>query len=221
MAISIGGALLGAAGISAAAGIAGGLMQQNNKPGDIGRTVRQAKAAGIHPLYALGQPTMGSWAPSGSALGEGIQNVARAASGGLKQYAAHKVDQAAIESGAPQAEANLAYTLAQTDSITQATAASRLAVMMQRTNQTGYGREAIEAQPLDMSQVTDPATGRVVMTNTPAGWHYLDPNVVPQRTFEDEYGEIGEIYGVGRYAASKAYGGRRRGAKPNWSKYYE
>ena len=95
--------------------------------------------------------------------------------------------------------------------------AAKLQMMMQRANQTGYGRGAVTSEPLDMSEVTDPTTGRIVMTNTPAGWHYLDPNVVPQRTFEDEYGEIGEIYGVGRYAASKAYGARRRGAKPNWS----
>ena len=56
------------------------------------------------------------------------------------------------------------------------------------------------------------------MVNTPLGWHYLDPNTVPQRTFEDEYGEIGEVYGVGRYAASPS--DSRRG-EVNWSKYYE
>ena len=71
----------------------------------IQRTVADAKASGIHPLYALGAgpsggggglpPSfgpasggfMGGQSPSGSALGEGIRGVASAASGYIKESA--------------------------------------------------------------------------------------------------------------------------------------
>jgi len=205
MAISIGGAILGAAAISAGAGLASQAIgpKGTNKSGII-HTVQDAKAAGIHPLYALGATPGYAQAPSGSALGEGISSVGRAASTGLRQYGAHLADQPTT-SESNQAEANLAYTNAQTDLIKQNMEASKLAMMMQRTNQTGYGRgDVVRVGLPDLEQgygtKTTTEGKRLVWFRDAAGRvHQVDQRMAPSEPLEQEWGEVGgELQGAAR-----------------------
>lgn len=206
---------LGAAGIAAGASILGGYLSGKSQEKLAGKNrqlqkqfakegirwkVEDARAAGIHPLYALGASTP-AFTPdiqSGSGLGEGIAQAGQSIQRGMQAAEQQRASQ-------PAQAAALAHTQAQTDYIGWQTQLLKNKVMEQKLNQTGIGRDQVTAQHLDMSQVTDPATGRVAMVNTPVGWHRLDTSQVPQRVMEDEYGEIAEVYGAGRYLQD--YGG--------------
>ena len=225
--------IITAAAITAGAGLAGSLLgggDNNNAikfaekqaKKRIQWTVRDAQRAGIHPLYALGAgyqpPVMPS---SGSSLGEGISRAGAAVGEGVRALGAKKDREAEILAGQPQAQANLAYTVANTDLIKQNIEASRLAMMMQSANNSGYGRGAVTGTPLDMATMIDPS-GDITMMNTMAGWNYPPRThqgqspTVPAREWEEQYEDpASSVYGAARYGYSRPPG------RPNWGQYYE
>lgn len=97
--------------------------------------------------------------------------------------------------------------------------ATKLQMLMQRANQTGYMRGAVTGTPLDMATMIDPQ-GRTTMMNTIAGWNrpptHNEMPTVPAETIERHYEDpTSSIYGAGRYLGSNR-------KKQKWyNRYYE
>lgn len=208
--------------VGAAAGIAGAVTptEMNYDDQAIQRRVMDAKAAGIHPLYAMGQ-SGGYAAPmTGSGLGEGLEAV----SGAIGSTARREDRKQRYAQGQPAAAASLAHTQAQTDYIRQQTEHIKLKMMEQRVNQTGFGREPlVTTEPLDKGFIKDP-TGRLSMFRDFKGkWHRVNRSLAPSEILEQEYGELGgEGQAVGRAAREMyGYGGAGRFEGPSMRDMYD
>ena len=96
--------------------------------------VEDAKNAGIHPLYALGAPTIQS-ATSTSSVGQGMADA-------YNQYEQHQRQKDNDALVRRQAEANIAKTQAETDHVMLQSKASKLA--MAKAMMTGAGKPRSE-----------------------------------------------------------------------------
>lgn len=193
MAISVGGAILGAAGIGAAASIGGQLLAGKRSGGSIGQTVKQATAAGIHPLYALGAgynpPAMPS---SGSGLGEGISRAGEALAGGGEAYARNLRAEASFagDQNMDMARhgAQMKKLAAETDYILQNTEFTKHKMLQDRLNYTGIGRGSFPPGPAPNPMVEGVQTGRQPKTG-----YAFDPGVSDADVMEGRIGEISDF----------------------------
>jgi len=168
----------------------------------IQRRVMDAKAAGIHPLYALGSPATIPGPTGGSGISEGLSTISRAAGRSAQRTATAT----ARTAQAPLDAAALAHTEAQTDYIRWQIEQQKLAMMSQRVNQTGYMRGAVTSEMLPQGYMKDPS-GRLSMFRDARGkWNRVDTTLAPSEVLEEEYGETGgELQGAAR-AVKGAYG---------------
>lgn len=174
-----------------------GLAQEGVSPSRRGQTnavrirVRDAKAAGIHPLYALGASVGDTGAPgSGPTVGDALGDLGyslnriggdRAAKDARKQAAAESASRVRVnETQAMLNEARSRSILAET-----------------KANPT------ITRELLDPSYLEHPDTGRLAMWRDATGkWHRVDQSVTPAEVGEREYGETFELQNI--YRAIKA-----------------
>lgn len=149
--------------------------------------VKDAKKAGIHPLYALGAPAVGSSATvgaGGDGILDGLRDVGTAAhrieQRELQKQASQRADaQADAEIAESRARARAADAQAYRDFVTTSMQASTL----QRTAAKANVKQDI-AQAIDL----------------PFGGGDFNPGPsTPTQRIEDEYGGIaGEVYGISR-----------------------
>jgi len=138
--------------------------------------VADAKAAGIHPLYALGAQTH-SFAPVsvGSNFGDMGQDISRA-----------------INATRTQEEKDDAYTasIKTLDLQNKSLQNDLLASQIRKLNAAGTG------PPLPSSEKAE-SPQRTVGLRTPEGLIITNQNMSDQQAFEDRYGEVvGEFYGL-------------------------
>ncbi len=166
--------------------------------------VADAKAAGVHPLAALGaniaQPVVSGQSVTGSGTGEAIAQLGTSFGGAGKHLTNKRAQAAETARINAQAESGIRLNESQT----------MLNIARSRSIQAEIARNpTLTREALDMSMVVDPTTGRTTMVNTPAGWHRLDPSTVPTEVMEREYGELGDlVYGPARYTSTTAKTGQ-------------
>lgn len=149
--------------------------------------VRDAKAAGIHPLYALGAAVGPTGAPgSGPSVGDVLGDLGHNVAGiGDSQARKTAAKQAADES-ASRVRVNESQAMLNE-------ARSRSLLQEMRANPT------IMREVLDPSYVEHPQTGRLSMWRDSSGkWHRVDTSVAPAEVLEREYGEVSELQGIHR-----------------------
>lgn len=179
---------------SGVAGIAQG--QQSNKADwggakhGISWKVADAKAAGIHPLYALGAtPAIPGMPSGGSGASEGLQQIA-----GTLGEESQRRTQAGITKGdtamrVSQHAANLGHTQASTDYIGWQSKLIQQKIMEGRLNQTGIGR------------AMDPPGPEYSGVKMGSGKPWLhDPRVSDTAVSSERIGELAD-FTVGPYVA--------------------
>ncbi|AXL15462.1 DNA pilot protein [Microviridae sp.] len=204
MAISEGTAILASAGLQAAGSALSSRATKNQVKRQMTRrirdTVKDAKLAGIHPLYALGQPG-GGGGFTGSAAGDGLLAIGQ----GLQSYGSAKARQRASRQGRGstslpgQSNAIMRERLkmdqmvnesivernraaARYDQTLAAESVARVAREAQKVNQTGVGRGNTVEEILNGnwgSGNSGPGTNSVTTRSNTLGGQ---ENVRPQRT---------------------------------------
>lgn len=210
MAITEGTAILAAAGLQAAGSAIQGKATRNQVKRQMTRrirdTVKDAKLAGIHPLYALGQPG-GGGGFTGSAAGDGLLALGQ----GLQSYGSAKARQRASRQGRGetslpgQSNAIMRERLkmdqmvnesiiernraaAKYDQTLAAESVSRVAREAQKVNQTGVGRDNTVEEILSGNWGTGNTTSSNVGSGNPSSVVTTSKtqggqeNVRPQRT---------------------------------------
>lgn len=141
--------------------------------------VKDAKKAGIHPLYAIGAPGVGQGIlKSGGANdpGAGFQGAGAA----LGKYAQTQLL-------TERHNADVAKTKAETDYINEQIKDAQAARDAQGQNQSGSGQEQMD------------------VIHSPLGSNRPGPHTSAQ-DMEDQYGGVvGEFHGISRYAHDRAY----------------
>ena len=107
-------------------------QQMDLAKNSISYRVADAKRAGIHPLYAIGAPTMSTTMQT-SPMGNAIANAGQSIAKGIGKAGEADARALAMEQG----KANIAKTLAETDYVNQQAAASK--VQMLQASLTGAG----------------------------------------------------------------------------------
>lgn len=172
------------------------ILAANIKTAKLGHTpiqwvVNDAKKAGIHPLYALGNAGgQGSMAPlpaggqsrSGSALGEGIRQASSIVSGSLERAQIRALDAQAQKS---QAEAQLAASNAK--------------------RAEGAANYSQDGNLFAASQIPGPVM--------PSGHRLPAGMSSPARAFEDRYGEGADVFGYMNMASDYRKLQRKRAAQ--------
>ena len=201
---------LAAAGISAAgrlmsrgSGGVSGNMQKQMFSGAIQTRVRDAKLAGIHPLYALGHTPNIPSGFGGSGVGDAIGDIAQGAGQAYQRYQQRGAKRVAQMRAAETHRANTDLTRAQArlfDTRADIAQQQHAASLAARTGQAmNSGQDAI-VRP---EEVVKGRNGGLVMAdrpvsvNTIGGQVAVDPERTPQQVIEDIYGSlVGEAHGV-------------------------
>lgn len=193
--------IITAAAITAGAGLAGSMLggggdvdykeQRRMMKKRIQWSVKDAQAAGIHPLYALG----GGYAPSpvpstGSGLGEGITRAGEAIGRGVaakgaadERRATEKGDQAMAMS---LHGAQLNKLVAETDFINQQAEASRVKLLEGAINQTGIGRGINPTMPPPPPPYSGIQVGKGKV-------YHHDPNISDTDIEQQRIGEMADF----------------------------
>lgn len=184
-------------------------QEQNRYRVQIQQRVQDAKAAGIHPLYALGATqssspggagplfSSGGQHPSGSGLGTGVAAAARALGSGVARAGAAKERQVieAAQVAAYTAAANRDNAYAQ-KALSETKMAEQSALSMR-----GIPGELGSAQawPLGKGPKGSPLEKRYVI-RSPGGNVTVDPRYSGSQAMEDRYGEIADyVHGFPLY----------------------
>lgn len=135
-------------------------------------TVKDARAAGIHPLAALGSPVAGSWASpvarySGDAIGEGLSRLGDAVNKGAGNEL-QRLQMDAERARIRNLDANTAATLADAQSRSAIAAARR------------------RGQTMDVADVATTTDPRSVMLGA-------DPSWPDAQKYENRYGELSDF----------------------------
>lgn len=184
--------------ISAGGSLAGGLLGGQSSDVDyrgakkgIRWRVRDAKAAGIHPLYAMGAPGVGQGqvVTGQSNTGSAVSDAANAIAGGVRsQSSTARAQLRATNAAAERDEAQAAYW---------------------RSEARRSSQKANSQQDLPHVLESTPQTGKL-----PKGLGKLQTSdTVTQQEIEDQYGGvIGEAYGL--YRAAHDYRNRPNRGMP-------
>lgn len=135
-------------------------------------TVKDARAAGIHPLAALGSPVAGSWASpvapySGDAIGEGLSRIGGAIDKGMGSEL-EKLQLEAERARIRNLDANTAATLADA------------------TSRTTLANARRSGQSLDTADVATTTDRRSAMLGA-------DPSWPDAQVYENRYGELSDF----------------------------
>lgn len=218
---------IGASLINAGAQLAGGAIQgaANKKEGkrawrrtkvlnqnQIQWRVKDAQAAGIHPLAALGMSPIGNAMPSsGSVMGDAIANAGSAVAQGVSNYGSAK-EQARLNTLAEtESTARTALLVAQAreaqsqaEYTDQLRANSIIAQFKSPGRPNTNALQGFSGKHQEMYQDVDPRStvgGRNAEYKTPWGPFEIDPNLTPVELIEQTRGEVAaEIFGMGALA---------------------
>jgi len=161
---------------------------QLTNPKAIQIRVKDAQAAGVHPLFALGAQVSAA-SPVGTTTGSGVGDAIGNLGGRLSRMAAMPAQKAAVALQATESASRVRVNETQA-MLNEARSRSVIAEM--QTN------PAVTSQALDMSFVKD-QTGRLSMFRDASGkWRRVDRSVAPSSVLEEEYGETSELQGLWR-----------------------
>lgn len=207
--------MLQAAGLDAAAQLAGGIIQgaSNKKEGkrawrrtkvlnqnQIQWRVKDAQAAGVSPLVALGMNPAGQVMPNtGSAMGDALANAGGAIAQGIRGHADAKRQALADQLAAAESKARTAEYVTAADrnraeaEYTDQMRANSITALFRSPGRAGYSGNEAEAK----SEAYAPVGGGAPHFDTAIGDIKLDPKYTPAEHMENLRGDfIPEVYNV-------------------------
>ncbi len=159
--------------------------------------VKDARAAGVHPLFALGAtsgsvggtPFIPGQSTSGSALGEGIAQVSRDVAGAMRSKAATAARQPLVQAQIRSANASAARDEA---------SAMEIASRTKRAEQQVIAAPNVNPTIAESPSIPTPARTKGEIFHGPFGGVYQTPvGPTPQGDWEELVGEAADALGVG------------------------